>query len=236
VRTLHHYDEIGLLNPSARTAAGYRLYSDEDLERLQRILLYREVGFALDEIGDLVDDPSLGRREALLTQRDLIIERATRLDAMGRLIDKTLASMEGGIPMDEREMFEVFDEFDPSEYEDEVKERWGDTEAYVESARRTARYTRQHWERFRTENEAVNAAVAELMDAGVPADDPRAMDAAERARLLIHEWFYPCSRRMHAQLGETYVSDPRFTKTYEDIREGMAEYVRDATAANAARP
>jgi DNA-binding transcriptional MerR regulator len=92
VRTLHHYDEIGLLNPSARTAAGYRLYSDEDLERLQRILLYREVGFALDEIGDLVDDPSLGRREALLTQRDLIIERATRLDAMGRLIDKTQGS------------------------------------------------------------------------------------------------------------------------------------------------
>jgi hypothetical protein len=150
-------------------------------------------------------------------------------------LDETLAALEGGIQMRVDEMFEVFGDFDPSEYEEEVQERWGDTDAYRESQRRTRRYTKEDWARFKTENIAVNEAIVALMDEGVAAQDPHAMDAVERHRLLIDAWFYPCSHEMHAQLGRMYVADPRFTETYEKIRPGMAQYLRDATAANAER-
>ena len=137
--------------------------------------------------------------------------------------------------MTKDEMFEIFGDFDPAEYEDEVKERWGDSDAYKESARRSARFTKADWQRFKDESEEINKAVVALMEEGVPADDSRAMDAIERARLQIDTWFYPCSRQMHAGLGRMYIADPRFTATYEKIRPGLAQYMYDAIVANAAR-
>lgn len=235
VRTLHHYDAIGLLEPSGRSAAGYRLYTAQDLERLQHVLFYREIGFGLEEIRDVTADPAFDRREALLAQRDLLAQQAHRLEAMLGLIDKTLAAQEEGIPMGQEEMFEVFGDFDPSEHEDEVKKRWGETDAYKESARRTRRYTKEDWARFKVESNAVNAGIAALMDEGVAPGDPRAMDVVEHHRQLIDAWFYPCSHQMHAQLGRMYVANPRFTATYEGIHPGMARYECDAIAANAAR-
>lgn len=235
VRTLHHYDELGLLKPSERSDAGYRLYSPEDLERLQHVLFYKELGFGLDEIASLMADPKVDRARALIKQRGLIERQIRRFEAMLHLIDKTLVSLEGGFNMSKEEMFEVFGDFDPTKYEDEVKERWGHTDAYKESARRAKRYTKEDWKRFKDESHEITRAIASLIDQGVPPNDPRAMDAVERHRLQIDKWFYPCSREMHAELGKMYVADPRFTATYEKIRPGMAEYVRDATAANAAR-
>jgi DNA-binding transcriptional MerR regulator len=235
VRTLHHYDRIGLLRPSGRMEAGYRLYTESDLERLQTVLLYKELGFGLGDIRDLLAEPGFGRREALRAQRAQLARRSARVDAMLALIDKTLAAMDEGIPMERSDMFEVFGDFDPAEHEDEVRERWGETEAYHESARRTRRYTKDDWARFKDESEVVNGALTLLMDEGVAADDARAMDAAERHRLLIDAWFYPCSHETHAQLGRMYVQDARFTATYERARPGMAAYLRDAILANAAR-
>jgi len=235
VRTLHHYDELGLLVPSERSEAGYRHYTDKDLDRLQTVLFFKELGFTLEEIREFVNDPAFDRREALLVQRDLIAEQALRFEAMLGLIDKTLVTLEGGIPMTKEEKFEVFGEFDPAEYEDEVKERWGETDAYKESARRTARYTKDDWARFKAESEQINLAIVALMDQGVPADDPRAMDAVDRARLQIDQWFYPCSLEMHSGLAEMYIADPRFTATYEKIHVGMARYVHDAIKANQKR-
>lgn len=179
--------------------------------------------------------PSFDRRKALLAQREMLAARAARLEAMLGLIDKTLASLEGGVSMTKEEMFEVFGDFDPSRYEEEVKERWGDTDAYRESARRAKSYTKEDWQRFKDESEEIGKAIASLMDEGVAPDDPRATDAVERARLQIDRWFYPCSREMHVCLGEMYVADPRFRETYEKIRTGMAQYVCDAIKANAAR-
>jgi DNA-binding transcriptional MerR regulator len=236
VRTLHHYDHIGLLTPSGRSDAGYRLYTAEDLERLQTVLLYRELGFGLGEIRDLFAEPGFDRREALRAQRAQLACRAARVDAMLALIDKTLAAMDGGIPMERSDMFEVFGDFDAAEHVAEVRERWGETEAYRESLRRTRRLTKDDWARFKAESDAVNETIATLMDEGVAPDDPRALDAVERHRLLVDAWFYPCSREMHQQLGRMYVEDARFTKTYESIRPGMATYMCDAIAANAARP
>jgi len=151
------------------------------------------------------------------------------------LIDISLAAQDEGIPMGRKEMFEAFGDFDPSEHDDEVKDLWGDRDAYEESARRTRRYAKEDWARFKAESDAVNADVAALMDEGVATGDVRAMDAAERHRLLIDAWFYPCSQEMHAQLGHVYVADLRFAATYERIHPGMAQYVCAAIIANAAR-
>jgi MerR family transcriptional regulator, thiopeptide resistance regulator len=235
VRTLHHYDEIGLLRPTERSESGHRVYTPRDLELLQEVLFYKELGFSLEDVRAFVSEPGLERRQTLLLQRDLIAENARRMNAILHLIDKTLASMEKGTAMSTDEMFEVFGDFDPAQHEEEARERWGDTDAYRESAHRSARYTKKDWLRFKDENEQINAAIIALMDEGVSPEDPRAMDAVDRARLLIDRWFYPCSREMHAALGEMYIADPCFTATYEKMHAGMASYVREAIKANLQR-
>lgn len=235
VRTLHHYDELGILSPAARSEAGYRLYDDGDLDRLQEILFFKELGFRLDEIADLVSDPAIDRATALRMQQDLLIEKTLKLEAMLAAVERELEALEAGNPMDKEEMFEVFGDFDPDEYEDEVKERWGDTEAYRESARRTRRYTKADWERIKAEGTKNLEDMIALFDEGVAPDDPRAMDVADAARLQIDRNFYTCSYEMHVGLGEMYVADPRFTKYYDQHREGLAEWFRQAIRANAAR-
>lgn len=235
VRTLHHYDEIGLLTPSQRSDAGYRLYTDADLERLQQILFYRELGFGLEQIADVMNAPDFDRRAALLEQRRLLEAQIRRLQATLNLVDKTMAAIEGGIALTKEEMFEVFGDFDPTQYEDEVRERWGRTDAYKESARRAKQYTKADWERFKDENVQINTDIIRLIEEGVAATDVRAMDAVERHRMLIDRWFYPCSREMHARLSEMYVADERFRRTYEEMHPGMAQYMYDAIHANLAR-
>lgn len=199
------------------------------------MLFYKELGFDLDEIRTIMSDPGFDRREALEQQRRLIAEQRLRLTALLELLDKTIAADEGGVRMTTEELFEVFGDFDPAEYEDEVKERWGDTEAYRESARRTSRYTKEDWARFHAEGEQQMARMLELFDAGVAPDSPEAMDVAEEARLQIDRWFYPCSREMHSALGDMYVADARFTAHYDRHRPGLAAWFRDAIHANAQR-
>jgi DNA-binding transcriptional MerR regulator len=235
VRALHHYDQIGLLVPSGRTDTGYRLYSRDDLDRLQEILLFRELEIPLEDIAALLAGGAFDRRAALELQHELLMQKAVRTEALIASVERAINAERTGVRMTREEMFEVFGDFDPSEYEDEAQERWGETDAYKESARRTARYTKADWDRWKAESQQIGTDTAALMDAGVPADDPRAMDLAERARLQIDTWFYPCSHEMHVNLAEMYIADPRFTATYEQIDEGMARYWHDAIIANAAR-
>lgn len=235
IRTLHHYDQIGLLTPSARTAAGYRLYGSSDLERLQEILLFRELEIPLNDIATLLSGGAFDRRAALELQREMLLQKAVRTEALIASVDRAINAERTGVRMTNEEMFEVFGDFDPAEHEEEVQERWGETDAYKESSRRTARYTKADWERLKAESEQIGTDTARLMDEGVPADDPRVMDLAEQARLQIDTWFYPCSHEMHVDLAEMYIVDPRFTATYEKIHEGMAQYWHDAIVANAAR-
>jgi DNA-binding transcriptional MerR regulator len=231
VRALHHYDEIGLLSPSERSEAGYRLYSHSDLTRLQEILIWRALGFSLSEIGPLLDDPGQDRVSALRRQRALAERERERLGAIVNALDAALKAADNGTQMREESMF---DGFDPSEYEGEARERWGHTEAYRESARRGAGYGEAEWTQIRTESEEIVAGFVALMRAGEPADGVPARAVAERHRQQISRWFYPCPPEMHRNLGEMYVADPRFTRTYEEQAVGLASYVRDAIAANAA--
>ncbi|MGW3455417.1 MerR family transcriptional regulator [Streptomyces albidoflavus] len=235
VRTLHHYDAIGLLSPSGRSAAGHRRYGDGDLDRLQRILFHRALGFALDEIAALLDDPDADPRAHLRRQHALLTDR---IETLRRMADAVAAAMEAaqmGINLTPEEKFEVFEGYDPDQYADEARQRWGHTDAYRESQRRTASYTKADWQRLKDEFDALHAHVAELLAQGVPADAPEAMDAAEEHRRFIDGAHYPCDARMHTCLADMYVTDPRFTATYEAIRPGLAQYLHDAIHANARR-
>jgi DNA-binding transcriptional MerR regulator len=235
VRALHHYDEIGLLKPSARSRSGYRLYTDRDLERLQQILFFRELGFSLEDIARILNEKRFDRKKALVAQRALLLEKGERLRAMIALVDKTLDAIETGATMEPEEMFEVFGDFDPKAHEAEAEKRWGATDAYAESARRTKQYTKKDWKAVRDEMQAIGAAFAEALASGAKPGEPRVMDIAERARMQIDRRFYPCSRAMHVALGQMYVTDPRFAEAYERIRPGLAQFVCDAIRANGER-
>ncbi|HST81145.1 MAG TPA: MerR family transcriptional regulator [Kineosporiaceae bacterium] len=235
VRALHHYDRIGLLRPSVRSSAGYRGYHQLDLARLQRILAYRELGFALEDIARLLDDPDSDPVARLRHQHDLVLERIERLRQIAAVLERTMEAHTMGIKLTAEEMLEVFGEHDPTQYADEVQERWGDTDAYQQSKRRTSSYTKDDWIRIKAEQEATGTRLAEVMAAGLPADSPQAMAAAEAHRLLIDRYFYDLSREQHVGLAEMYLADPRFRKTYEDVAPGLAQYVHDAIVANAQR-
>jgi len=234
VRTLHHYDRIGLLSPSGRTAAGYRQYSPADLDRLHRVLLYRELGFSLEDVAALLDDDT-DPEAHLRRQHRLLRDRLERTQAMVAAVEKEMEARAMGMSLTPEEKFEVFGEFDPDQYEEEVQERWGETDAYAQSKRRTSAYTKEDWVRIKQEGEDVEVRFAAALQAGVPADSEQAMDIAEEHRQQISRNFYDCPPEMHAGLGRMYVEDERFTAHYEQIAPGLAQYVSTAVQANAAR-
>ena len=235
VRTLHHYDEVGLLRPSGRSAAGYRVYGDDDLVRLQHILGYRELGFALDAIAGILDDPELDPVDHLRQQHALVMDRIGRLQQQLAAIEKALEARQMGILLNPEEMFEVFGDFDPAEHEAEAQERWGDTGAYRESRRRTSSYGKADWLQIKAESEETVARLLRAMQEGLAPTSTEAMDAAEAHRASISRWFYDCDYAMHRGLADMYVADPRFTAHYDDKAPGLAAYVHDAVHANADR-
>jgi MerR family transcriptional regulator, thiopeptide resistance regulator len=235
VRTLHHYDGIGLLTPTGRSAAGYREYDEEDPERLQQVLFYRELGCPLEEIVRLLNVPGTDVMEQLRRQRRLLTERYGRLRRMIVAIDKTLEAKRMNVHLTPEERFEVFGDFGPDQRAKEADTSWGDTEAYAQAQRRTATYTKQDWARSRAEAAAVEQQFAAAMHGGVCPQDAEAMDLAEAHRDHITRWFYDRTYDTHRGLGRTYVSDPRFTAHYERVAPGLAHYVHKAIEANATR-
>jgi len=237
VRTLHHYDEIGLLRPGHRSAAGYRLYTSADVSRLQAVLAYRELGFGLDEIARLLDDDLTPADELarLRRQHDLLSQRIGRLRRVLATLDATMEAHMNGTRLTPAEKLEVFGEHDPDRYAEEVEQRWGDTDAYRESARRTEAYGKQDWLRIKAEAQGIDDRLARLMTDGVPATSPEAMGVAREHREHVSRWFYDCPPAMHAALADMYLADERFTKHYEDVAVGLARYVHDAIHADVAR-
>ena len=234
IRTLHHYDEIGLLSPSGRSAVGYRIYEEADLERLQRILFYRELGFALEEIATIVDDPRTDVVGHLRRQRELLTERIKRLRAMVEAIDYEMEAQTMGIRLTPEERFEVFGDFRPEDYAEEAEQRWGDTEAYRQSQRRVASYTKEDWQQIKAEEE-VRANLAAAFAAGLAPDSDEALAAAEAHRQHITRWFYDCSYDIHRGLTDMYVNDDRFRAHYDALAPGLAQFIREAAHANANR-
>jgi DNA-binding transcriptional MerR regulator len=244
VRALHHYDEIGLLRPSGRSDAGYRLYDDADLLRLQQIMFFRALELPLPEIQRIMSDPRFDVAATLRSQREMLIARLASTHALIGAVEAAIERVEKGETVvsktkEERteEMFSAFKDFKPEEYEAEAEQRWGATEAFKESKRRTARYTKADWELIKTEAAGIYVALGDLMDAGTAPDAPAVMEAAEKHRQHISRWFYECSYEIHVGLGELYVNDTRFTANIDQAgaRTGLSAFLQEAFAANAAR-
>jgi len=235
VRTLHHYDEIGLLSPHGRTTSGYRVYSEGDLERLQQILFYRELGFPLEQIATILDDPDTDSLGHLRRQHALLLKRSGQLAEMIAAVEKAMEAAQVGINLTPEERFEVFGEHDPDRYAVEAEERWGETEAYKQSRRNSASYSKEQWKEIVAAQQGNGARLGAALREGVPATSEAAMDLAEEHRQVIDRWFYQCGYAMHRKLGEMYLDDARFTEYYDAIEPGLAGYVRAAIDANAAR-
>ncbi|MEV8287569.1 MerR family transcriptional regulator [Streptomyces niveus] len=235
VRTLHHYDEIALLSPSGRNHAGHRRYDDADLDRLQRILFYRELGFPLDEVAALLDDPDADPQEHLRRQHELLSARIAELQKMAEAVEHAMEAKKMGINLSPEEKFEVFGGKDPERYGEEAEQRWGGTPGYEETQRRVARYTKDDWKRMQDEVADWGARYDALMEAGEPPTGERAVAMAEEHRRHITKWFYDCTPEIHRGLGDLYVSDERFREFYDSMRPGLAEHVRAAIHANADR-
>lgn len=219
VRTLHHYDDIGLLIPDELTEAGYRLYSNENLSTLQQILFFRELGFPLKKIKELLDSPSFDRQEAFEIQREMLIEKRAQLDAMIETIDKTIQHAKGAYQMTNEEKFKGFD-FSKNLYEQEARERWGD-KAVDESNKKAAKFGPE----FGEEMNRIYFKLAEFRHL-----DPK----SDEAQGAIGEWFDLLNKMGNYSLeafeglGEMYVADERFTKNIDQFGEGLAVFMRDA--------
>ncbi|MEV5322920.1 MerR family transcriptional regulator [Nonomuraea sp. NPDC052634] len=235
VRTLHHYDEIGLLSPRERTPAGYRRYSDDDITRLQQILLYRELGFPLEEIAAILDRPGADHLDHLRRQHRLLTAKAERISQVIAAVERAINARTTGISLTAEERLEVFGSLRPEDYDAEVERRWGHTPQYAESQERIASYTKQDWLLLAEEAQAINDELTAACTGGLPADSPEVMDIAERHRAHINRWFYTCDHELHRCLGDLYASDPRFAAVYDALAPGLAAYFRTAIHANARR-
>ncbi|MDQ6851899.1 MAG: MerR family transcriptional regulator [Actinomycetota bacterium] len=235
VRTLHHYDEIGLLTPSGRTSAGYRIYSRADLDRLQQILFYRDLEFGLGQIASMLADPGGRAEDQLRRQHRLLRVQIDRRHDLLVAIEKEMEARQMGISLTPEEQFEIFGEnYLGEEWAAEAEERWGDTDAWAQSKSRTAALTKDDWIEVKADADSNEAAFASAMRAGEPVDGDRAAELAEAHRAGVDR-FWDCSHAAHRNLAAMYLTDDRFRQHYEDVAPGLAQYVHDAIAANAAR-
>ncbi|WP_327392295.1 MerR family transcriptional regulator [Streptomyces sp. NBC_01186] len=239
VRTLHHYDRAGLLSPGARSAAGYRLYTDADLACLQQILFYRELGFPLDEIAVLVKDPETDVLKHLRGRHRLLTEQFAKL---GRLIEVAERAMEvrgTGVELTPEERFEVFGEitFDLS-YATEAHLKWEHSEGHQRSMASAARHTKEDWAQVMAEAARWRERLLAVFDAGGPPDGEAAMDVAEEHREHLTRWFTPCPVDMHGRIADDFAADPRAFALLvppSEQRPGLAGFLRTAIYANAVR-
>lgn len=229
-RTLRYYDEIGILKPARINSSGYRIYGREEVDRLQQILFYRELGFSLEQIGSIVNDPSFDGTRALIEHRERLLERRQQLDALIANVDKTIAMKEGRFKMTDREKFEGFKkklvEDNEKNYGEEIREKYGVDTVNRSNAKVLNMTEEEHQELQRLEREMFSA-----LQAGMEAGDP-AGEAAQKAADLHKRWltFFwdPYSPEAHAGLVEMYVADERFKAYYDNQGSGTAEFLRDA--------
>ncbi|HOV69551.1 MAG TPA: MerR family transcriptional regulator [Clostridia bacterium] len=225
VRTLHYYDQIGLLNPSQKNNSGYRLYDESDMEMLQQILFLRELDFPLKNIREILYSPSYDRKTAMLRHKELLKLKRDRLDRLIGLIDKI---MKGEDTMS-------FEEFDMSaiketekKYSQEVMMRWGETEAYRQSMAKTKKYKKEDWARISKESDEIFRAFAENMDKSPSA--PETQKLVKKWQDHITKYFYQCTNEILSGLGQMYIFDSRFTENIDKYKKGLAQYMSDAIA------
>lgn len=228
VRTLHFYDEIGLLKPSSVDEQnGYRFYDEYALTQMQEILFYRELDFPLKEIRMILSSPDYDKQNALKKQKHLLILKKERLE---RLISALDSAMKGEIVN-----MNVFDnskfEAERKEYAKEAKEKWGDTAAYKESAEKTADYSADKWKQINSAMYEIISEFADCKGKGFAPENPEAQALAKKWQNFITENYYTCTKEILLGLAEMYVEDERFQKNIDRHGDGMAQFISDAIKA-----
>lgn len=225
-RTLRFYDQIGLLTPTRHPENGYRLYGEAALLRLQQILFFRELDFSLEDIQTVLEMPDFDVLRALHLHRHNLLQRADRLNRLLHTLDHTIQHLQGGVPMDEKSLYDGFSEEQQKEYADEARRRYG-AEMVDLSQRRWESYTPEQKKRILEESQENTLALAALMD-----HDP----ASPEVQAVILAWhkhigyFYPCTYEVARALGQTYAEDPAFRINYERVHPDLPEFFRDAIA------
>ena len=230
-RTLRHFEDIGLLNRIARDRSGSRIYTKENLITLQRIMLLREQKLSLKEIKEILDG-TLDDLLALQRHQEFIQDEIVRLHKIEESVAHTILYIQKEREMNANQMFGGFD---PSKYEEEVQERWGESKEYKESTLRTNRYTKEDFAAAKEESDLAIQMFISAMDAGLPPESSEARKAAEAHRQAITNWYYECSYEIQVGLAKMYLADMRFAENYESRRIGLTQYVHDAIEANAKR-
>lgn len=225
VRTLHYYDEIGLLRPESLSGAGYRIYGEGELILLQQILFFRELGFSLKEIRAIMQNPSFDAKEALEKQRTLLEMKRERISGLIRLVDQTL---KGEQPMSFREFDQSKIEEARMQYAAEAKERWGNTPAYAQSEQKTKGYTKEDWNRIQAEAAELFKGLAAHMEQGPCAPEAQALIGQWQAH--ITRYYYDCTDEILAGLGQMYRADSRFAENIDQYGRGLADFMSDAIA------
>ena len=223
VRTLHYYDETDLLKPaSVDKDNGYRYYNRKNAERMFEIMFLRELDFSLGSIKDILSSPDYNKKEAFRKQKNLLILKRARLD---RLIDALDKAEKGEFDMKVLNNNEY--ENAKNSYEKEVKEKWGNTDAYKQSQEKTAGYTKEKWQSTTDGLDGVMGEFAAAMKNGTSPDSDEAEALAVKLQQYITDNFYTCTKDILSGLGEMYVLDQRFRANIDKHGEGTAEYIRN---------
>lgn len=232
VRTLHHWESRGVVGPSLRTGAGYRLYGAQDLARIQRACLYRELGVPLGEIARLLDDPGTTPAESLRRQRSQLVEQLERLQAMVTGLDRMIDAHDHGLLLTPDQQAAVFGPQWQPEWIEQARQRWGDTRQWAEYAERSAGRTAVDWSHIAARSGALDEELAAACLRGVRPGSAEGNDLAERHRAGMGEYF-DCSHQMQVCLGRLYQEDPGFSAHYDGKAPGMTAWLRAVIEANA---
>jgi len=226
VRTLHHYDELKLLCPKTRSNAGYRLYGESELLRLQQILFYRELEVPLKEINNIVDDPSFNQKKALLTHREALLDRKNQIDDLIQTIDLTLLKLEGKEMVTDKDLYKGFTPEQIKRYETEVAKNY-DSKLVAESKNNLNKMTKQKWENIKDEGDLVSKELAEAMKNGESIDSDKVQILVQRH----HKWienFYKCTKNVYVGLGDMYLNNLEFFAHYEQFGTGLTNFLSSA--------
>jgi len=230
VRALHHYDEIGLLKPSHRTDAGYRLYEEKDLMRLQQILIYREMDFALEDVKQILDDPDFDLAASLHDQKQYLLQQQERYQQLIKTIDKTLSKITGDELVTDAELYEGISPEDRERWDREAKEQYGDM--YEMSQKKVRQMTKSQWAAVKELAAEVNRGMIALQ--GRDPTDPEVQAVIAKHHAWI-ETFYPCSAEIYRGLSNLYVEHPEFRAHYDQQSAGLAEFMSAAMKVYAER-
>ena len=232
VRALHHWDETGLVHPSRRSAAGYRLYCEADIMRIQQVLVYRQTGMNLADIKMVLDEPETDAMTHLHRQRELVQGQISHLQQMLNSIDMVMDIQQSGARISVAEMAEIWGtDWDPV-YVEEARAQWGDTPEWAESYRRKARMSRADWEQAHEETVALETALAEAMRNGVEPGSPEANALARWHRKDFNRWF-EVSTSKQVLIARGYVADERYARYYDKRAPGLAAWLKDVIDASA---